>query len=68
MPEMDGEEMAAQMRTSRPTVPILLLTGAPARVGNRQLFDAIVAKPFRLSDLLDQVAQLTRPAACGEVV
>lgn len=66
MPYMNGEEMAAQMRALRPNVPILLLTGAPSRVENHHLFDHIMAKPFRLTDLLDQVAQLARPAACSQ--
>src|ERR1700686_4751661 len=47
MPEMNGEEVAREMRKLAPKVPIILITGFPDAVVRRELFDAVLAKPFR---------------------
>ena len=57
MPEMNGEETATQMRTIAPAVPIILITGFPNAVTRPELFDAVLAKPFRSVELLECVAQ-----------
>ena len=62
MPRMDGyaftEEL--QRRGLRPALPLMVLT-ADARAKNRALqlgVDGFIAKPFDISDLVDQVARL----------
>ena len=52
MPEMNGEETATQMRNIAPEVPIILITGFPGAVVRPELFDAVLAKPFRSTELL----------------
>jgi CheY-like chemotaxis protein len=55
MPEMNGEEAAAEMKRLAPAVPIILITGFPTAVTRRELFHAVVGKPFRRDDLLQCV-------------
>ena len=59
MPEMNGEEVAIEMRRVRPLAPIILLTGA-ADVPDRalKLVDAMVAKDRLARELLPTIAQL----------
>ena len=52
MPEMNGETVAREMRKIAPRVPIILITGFPDAVVRRELFDAVIAKPFLAADLL----------------
>jgi CheY-like chemotaxis protein len=70
MPEMNGEEVAIEMRRVRPLAPIILLTGA-VDVPNQTLkvVDALVAKDRLASELLPTIAQLhgcesTLPPRC----
>ena len=52
MPEMNGEEVAAEMRRIAPQVPLILITGFPSAVLRPALFDAVLGKPFRSQELL----------------
>ena len=70
MPEMNGEEVAIEMRRLRPLAPIILLTGA-VDVPHQalKLVDALVAKDRLASELLPMIAQLhgcepTLPPRC----
>jgi len=69
MPEMNGEEMAAQMRNIAPKVPIILITGFPNAVVRPELFDAVLAKPFRSAELLQSIAQTLakRSGSIGQI-
>ena len=61
MPEMGGEEMAARLRTSRPDLKVLYVTGRIDRVMNaRPLVDieAYLNKPFTGVELLTAVSLL----------
>ena len=61
MPEMDGQEVALEMRKLRPQVPIIMLSGAvdiPEQV--LKSVDAFVAKDRLASQLLPAIAQLQR--------
>jgi CheY-like chemotaxis protein len=59
MPEMNGQEVASQMRRLRPQAPIILLTGA-VDVPEQALkhVDAFIAKDHLASQLLPVIAQL----------
>ena len=61
MPEMDGQEVAIEMRKLRPQVPIIMLSGAvdvPAPVF--EAVDAFIAKDRLASQLLPAMAKLQR--------
>jgi len=59
MPEMNGEEVAIEMRRVRPLAPIILLTGAVAVPRQTLKFvDALVAKDRLARELLPTIAQL----------
>ncbi len=59
MPEMNGQEVAIEMRRLRPQAPIILLTGAvdvPEQA--LQQVDAFISKDRLASQLLPAIAQL----------
>jgi CheY-like chemotaxis protein len=59
MPEMNGQEVAIEMRKLRPQVPIIMLSGAvdvPKQV--LKWVDAFIAKDLLASQLLPAIAQL----------
>lgn len=63
MPEMNGRELAIEIRRLRPQAPIILLTGAvdvPQQAMN--IVDALIAKDRLGSQLLPTIAQLS---GCG---
>ena len=59
MPEMNGQDVAIEMRRLRPGAPIIMLSGA-ANIPERalQAVDAFVAKDHLASQLLAAIAQL----------
>ena len=57
MPDMNGEEVATKMKQMAPNVPIIMITGFTNAVVRPELFDAVVAKPFRPAELLERFAQ-----------
>jgi DNA-binding response OmpR family regulator len=52
MPEMSGEDLAKVIKVSSPNVPLVMITGFLEAVRHPELFEAILAKPFRPADLL----------------
>jgi PAS domain S-box-containing protein len=58
MPGMDGIELARHVRRLRPELPVALLTGGPVEAGESELFDLVLAKPFRPSALVDAITRL----------
>ncbi|MFZ0289508.1 MAG: response regulator [Candidatus Sulfotelmatobacter sp.] len=59
MPEMNGQELAFEIKRLRPLAPIIMLTGAvnvPEQALN--LVDALIAKDRLASQLLTTIAQL----------
>src|SRR5205085_1077142 len=57
MPEMDGVETADQLRSQRPNLPTLYMTGYPREALGGGVPDEseIIAKPFSSEDLLRRV-------------
>lgn len=56
--EMDGFELARRVRTARPDVPVLVMTGLNTEAANLsrpESFD-VLAKPFTIEGLLQRVA------------
>jgi len=60
MPEMNGEQLAETIRHYSPRVPLMMITGLTAAVSRPELFDLILAKPFRRGELLACLARLWR--------
>ena len=60
MPGMDGNEVAKHVRSSsRPETPIVAITGLKGNQIDRELFDFILLKPFKLEDVVDVVRSFT---------
>ena len=60
MPGMGGEELAKLIKETSPRTALIMITGAPDAIEEPLLFDAILAKPFRSSELLTCVAAALR--------
>ena len=61
MPSMSGHSVADHIRNSeRPETPIVAITGQDKRSVNRDLFNFVLLKPFRMEALLDVVNFLTK--------
>ena len=58
MPEMDGAELARQMRAISPKLPLVLFSSLGRREAHDGLFDATLAKPIRQSQLFDTLVSL----------
>jgi len=52
MPEMDGHELASRLRTTRPGLPVLYMSG----YGDAGSVTPFLQKPFSPDDLVDRVA------------
>jgi two-component system, cell cycle sensor histidine kinase and response regulator CckA len=61
MPIMSGHSVAEHIRNSeRPETPIVAITGQDKQAINRELFNFVLVKPFRMEALLDVVNLLTQ--------
>ncbi|MGO9199622.1 MAG: response regulator [Limisphaerales bacterium] len=59
MPEMRGDELAANVKLLAPSQPILMLTGSAEMLDGISLpVDALLRKPFSLGDLRQAIARL----------
>jgi CheY-like chemotaxis protein len=62
MPEMDGLELMARLKTMNPSIPVVLITGYSViearKIALEKGADAFVAKPFHMKELLDVIASL----------
>ncbi|MGO8675131.1 MAG: response regulator [Limisphaerales bacterium] len=59
MPEMRGDELAANVKNLAPSQPILMLTGSVELLdGFATAVDALLRKPFSLMDLRQAIARL----------
>jgi CheY-like chemotaxis protein len=66
MPVMDGPEMIRRMRAdpALATIPAILMTALPEVVpaGDGAMHDALVVKPFTITELLEVIHRLLPPA------
>ncbi|MBT8342268.1 MAG: response regulator [Desulfatitalea sp.] len=61
MPIISGYSVAEHIRNSeRPETPIVAITGQDKRAINRELFNFVLLKPFRMEALVDVVNFVTR--------
>jgi DNA-binding response OmpR family regulator len=66
MPRMTGLELARRVRASRPSLPVLLISGA---LDERDISEsgagmAFLGKPFDIQTLVQKMRHLSRPTAC----
>jgi len=65
MPDLNGAELAAQIKTLRPEIPILLVSGLPLAkalpLSARARFQGVVSKPFTAYDLAFSARRLLKP-------
>jgi CheY-like chemotaxis protein len=76
MPGMNGWEVARSVKATRPSLPVVLLTGwgeqAPGEPEGRQHVDVILGKPVRLADLRQAIMEaisrgaVARPASSDQ--
>lgn len=72
MPEMTGEQLAHQIKSSDPATPLILMTGYESPAAANELFEAVLSKPFSKEHLISSVARVmkgrpsvkTRAAGC----
>ena len=66
MPKMDGVDFVKQLRTIKPDLPVIVVSGSTRNIMQRYGIDSIqvpganasLPKPFRSVDLIEQVRQL----------
>jgi len=67
MPGMDGFELVRQVRSARPQLPIILITGYPDRLTRLPALGGskprLFTKPFQGHELLEAVSEAL-PSAC----
>jgi two-component system sporulation sensor kinase A len=60
---MDGVEMTEAIKRINPDVPVILIQGTPDAWTDRELFAAVLAKPFRRQHILDVVRRIVHVTA-----
>ncbi len=58
MPNMDGWELAEQLRTRVPRIPVLLISGYHIHTSTDSLPEPVLPKPFSLEQFVGHVRQL----------
>lgn len=58
MPEMNGHQLAYEIRRFRPNTPVIMLSGSEIPAETRQLVDAVVPKIEATGKLLTTVIRL----------
>ncbi len=51
MPELNGEELAQAIKAQAPAMPVIMLTGFTHLIEHRELFAAVLKKPFTRQEL-----------------
>ena len=62
MPEMNGHQLAHEIRRLRPETPVVMFSGGEVPEETRQLVDAVVHKTEAHRELLPTVARLCNPS------
>jgi PAS domain S-box-containing protein len=70
MPEMDGWEVAREIRRRWPLMSIVLVTGYGKGTdvidGEKNLFNGFIAKPFDFSQIMETIARATQKAVTSD--
>jgi DNA-binding NtrC family response regulator len=65
MREMNGIEMTGAIKGINPDFPVILIQGTPDLWTDRNLFAAVLAKPFRRQHILDVVREVLQNQTSG---
>ena len=65
MPEMNGHQLAYEIRRLRPDTPVVMFSGSPIPEETRRLVDAVVIKAEVPNELLPTVARLCERSSAG---
>lgn len=65
MPEMNGHQVAYELRRLRPDTPVVMFSGSPIPEETRQLVDAVVIKAEVPNELLPTVDRLCERSSAG---
>ena len=67
MPHLSGAQLAREMKSLKPSIPICLITGTLIELVPNELVDfvRVIQKPFTLDDLTAAIAQLFPSPAAG---
>jgi PAS domain S-box-containing protein len=69
MPEMDGWEVAREIRKGWPELLIVLVTGygkgTEPPLGEENLIDGVIGKPFDFDQVIETIAQVTQKESVG---
>jgi putative two-component system response regulator len=61
MPQMEGRELAANIKLAAPSLPILMVTAYMEKLVDTQTqVDGMLAKPFGVAELRQEVARLLK--------
>jgi len=58
MPEMNGHELALEIRRLRPDTPVVIFSGSEVPEETRELVDAVVPKTEAIRELLPTISRL----------
>lgn len=63
--DLDGRSLVKRVRETRPTLPVLFMTGRPdlERESRISPLDQFIAKPYTLADICSAVQRLTAPVS-----
>ena len=57
MPDLIGDDVAAELKCRAPAIPIILISGHSGGGLDRELFTAFLAKPFTHAQVIDAVSE-----------
>lgn len=63
MPEMNGHQLASEIRRLRPDTPVVMFSGSEIPEETRRLVDAVVPKTDARSELLPTLTRLCDPSS-----
>ena len=70
MPEMSGLELRQRIRTIRPSLPVLLMSGyseeAMTRLGSQGVIGPMIEKPFTVRGILEKVGAVLETGASDD--
>jgi DNA-binding NtrC family response regulator len=66
MPEMNGLELAAELKRRDPRVPVILISGCQPVLPANHRVDASLSKGASLETILNQIEALVNPNGTGQ--
>jgi CheY-like chemotaxis protein len=68
MPQMEGKELAANIKLAAPLLPVLMVTAYLEKlVDSDTQVDGILPKPFAIAELREAIAKLVKRGRTGKI-